>query len=38
MDPFTGEKEVAGRALVRAAMEGMVVWDERGGMRVLDQV
>jgi len=37
-DPFTGEKEVAGRALVRAAMEGMVVWDERGGMRVLDQV
>ncbi|ESZ96254.1 hypothetical protein SBOR_3309 [Sclerotinia borealis F-4128] len=34
-DPFTGEKEVAGEVLMRAAMEGRIAWDEGGGMRVL---
>ena len=37
-DPFTGEKEVASVELTRAAMEGRVAWDDRGGMRVLDEV
>lgn len=35
-DPFTGEKEVAKRNLIEAAMEGRVVWDDAGGMRILD--
>lgn len=36
-DPFTGEKEVAGAELVRAAMEGRVVWDDEGGMEVVEK-
>lgn len=35
-DPFTGEKEVAGEELMRAALEGRIAWDEKGGMRILD--
>jgi methyl-CpG-binding domain protein 4 len=35
-DPFTGEKEVASEPLMRAAMEGRISWDDRGGMRILD--
>jgi hypothetical protein len=35
-DPFTGEKEVAGEELMRAAMEGRIAWDDKGGMRILD--
>jgi hypothetical protein len=37
-DPFTGEKEVAGEELMRAAMEGRIAWDERGGMRILHEM
>ncbi|KAF5877955.1 putative pre-mrna splicing factor protein [Botrytis fragariae] len=37
-DPLTGEKEVAGREVMRAALEGRVAWDEGGGMRILDRV
>lgn len=37
-DPFTGEKEVAGKKLMRAAMESRIAWDDRGGMRILDSV
>lgn len=35
-DPFTGEKEVAGENLIRAAIEGRIAWDDKGGMRVHD--
>ncbi|PQE12668.1 pre-mRNA splicing factor protein [Rutstroemia sp. NJR-2017a BBW] len=35
-DPFTGEKEVAGEELMRAALEGRIAWDDAGGMRVLE--
>ncbi|CAG8950384.1 hypothetical protein HYFRA_00006877 [Hymenoscyphus fraxineus] len=35
-DPFTGEKEVAGRVLMVAAMEGRIAWDDFGGLRILD--
>jgi methyl-CpG-binding domain protein 4 len=35
-DPFTGDKDVASEELQRAAVEGMIAWDELGGMRVLD--
>jgi methyl-CpG-binding domain protein 4 len=37
-DPFTGEREVASRELMEAAIEGRIAWDERGGMRMLDEV
>ncbi|TGO15898.1 hypothetical protein BTUL_0034g00200 [Botrytis tulipae] len=37
-DPITGEKEVAGREVMRAALEGRIAWDEGGGMRILDRV
>jgi len=37
-DPFTGEKEVASQELLKAAGEGRIAWDEKGGMRVLDKV
>ncbi|KAF7922983.1 hypothetical protein BELL_0248g00070 [Botrytis elliptica] len=37
-DPVTGEKEVAGREVMRAALEGRIAWDEGGGMRILDRV
>ncbi|KAK6587428.1 hypothetical protein PZA11_000718 [Diplocarpon coronariae] len=37
-DPFTGEKEVAGQELMRAALEGRIAWDDEGGMRILDEV
>lgn len=37
-DPFTGEKEVASPELMRAAIEGRIAWDDRGGMRILDEV
>ncbi|PVH85725.1 hypothetical protein DL98DRAFT_408448 [Cadophora sp. DSE1049] len=36
-DPFTGEKEVASKDLMKAAMEGRIAWDDAGGMRILDQ-
>lgn len=35
-DPFTGEKDVAGSELMKAAMEGRIAWDDEGGMRILD--
>ncbi|CAG8980277.1 hypothetical protein HYALB_00008897 [Hymenoscyphus albidus] len=35
-DPFTGEKEVAGRVLMVAAMEGRIAWDDFGGLRILE--
>lgn len=34
-DPFTGEKEVAGEEMMRAAIEGRIAWDDEGGMRIL---
>ncbi|KAF7906791.1 hypothetical protein EAF00_001069 [Botryotinia globosa] len=37
-DPITGEKEVAGKGVMRAALEGRIAWDEGGGMRILDRV
>lgn len=37
-DPFTGEKEVAGEGLMRAAIDGRIAWDDAGGMRVLDEM
>ncbi|KAH7364063.1 DNA glycosylase [Rhexocercosporidium sp. MPI-PUGE-AT-0058] len=37
-DPFTGEKEVACKDLMKAAMEGRIAWDDAGGMRILDKV
>ncbi|TGO68082.1 hypothetical protein BOTNAR_0030g00040 [Botryotinia narcissicola] len=37
-DPITGEKEVAGKEVMRAALEGRIAWDEGGGMRILDSV
>lgn len=37
-DPFTGEREVASERLTRAAMEGKITWDEKGGMRILDGI
>jgi methyl-CpG-binding domain protein 4 len=37
-DPFTGDKEVARPELMRAAMEGRIVWDDQGGMQILDEV
>ncbi|KAG4437847.1 hypothetical protein IFR05_006649 [Cadophora sp. M221] len=36
-DPFTGEKEVANKDLMKAAMEGRIAWDDAGGMRILDK-
>lgn len=36
-DPVTGEREVAGRELMEAAIEGRVMWDGFGGMRILDE-
>ncbi|KAM0141405.1 hypothetical protein ACHAP3_002268 [Botrytis cinerea] len=36
-DPMTGEKEVAGREVMRAALEGRIAWDEGGGMRILNR-
>jgi methyl-CpG-binding domain protein 4 len=33
-DPYTGEKDVASPELMRAAMEGHIAWDDRGGMRI----
>jgi methyl-CpG-binding domain protein 4 len=36
-DPFSGEKDVAGPELMRAAMEGRIAWDDQGGMRILDE-
>ncbi|KAH8602964.1 DNA glycosylase [Bisporella sp. PMI_857] len=35
-DPLTGEKEVAGPDLMRAAIEGKISWDERSGIRIMD--
>ncbi|CZR51064.1 uncharacterized protein PAC_00939 [Phialocephala subalpina] len=35
-DPFTGDKEVANPNLIRAAIEGRIVWDDQGGMRIVD--
>ena len=37
-DPFTGEKEVASDMLMRAAMEGRIMWDDKGGMRIIDDI
>ncbi|RDL40029.1 uncharacterized protein BP5553_00008 [Venustampulla echinocandica] len=34
-DPFTGEKEVAGKELMSAAIEGRIAWDDFGGMRII---
>ncbi|RFU31243.1 hypothetical protein B7463_g5108, partial [Scytalidium lignicola] len=34
-DPFTGEKEVASKELMQAAVEGNVAWDDQGGMRMI---
>jgi len=36
-DPRTGEKDVAGVGLMRAAIEGRIAWDDEGGMSVLDE-
>jgi hypothetical protein len=36
-NPLTGDKEVARPELMRAAMEGRIAWDDRGGMRILDE-
>ncbi|ATZ46440.1 hypothetical protein BCIN_01g10360 [Botrytis cinerea B05.10] len=36
-DPMTGEKDVAGREVMRAALEGRIAWDEGGGMRILNR-
>jgi hypothetical protein len=35
-DPITGEKEVASRELMEAAIAGRIVWDDRGEMMILD--
>jgi hypothetical protein len=35
-NPVTGEKEVASRELMEAAIAGRIAWDDRGGMRILD--
>lgn len=35
-NPFTGDKEIAGPELMRAAMEGNIAWDDAGGMRITD--
>jgi hypothetical protein len=37
-DPYTGEKVVASPELMTAAMEGRIVWDDEGGMRIEDEV
>jgi hypothetical protein len=37
-DPFTGEKDVASVELARAAMEGRIAWDDKGGMSILDEI
>ncbi|KAL3417914.1 methyl-CpG-binding domain-containing protein 4 [Phlyctema vagabunda] len=36
-DPFTGDKQVASQALMRAAIEGRIAWDDRGGMRIIGE-
>jgi hypothetical protein len=36
-DPVTGEKEVADRELMEAAIAGKIAWDNRGGMRIVDE-
>jgi methyl-CpG-binding domain protein 4 len=35
-DPVTGEKEVADRELMEAAIAGKIAWDDRGGMRIVE--
>lgn len=35
-DPVTGEKEVADRELMEAAIAGKIVWDDRGRMRIVE--
>ena len=34
-DPLTGDKEAASAELLKAAREGNIAWDDRGGMRVI---
>ncbi|KAH8815429.1 DNA glycosylase, partial [Xylogone sp. PMI_703] len=34
-DPLTGEKEVASKELMQAAIEGNIAWDDQGGMRII---
>ena len=36
-DPVTGEKEVADRELMEAAIAGKIAWDDRGGMRIVEE-
>jgi len=36
-DPVTGEKDVANRELMEAAIAGKIVWDDRGEMRIVDE-
>jgi len=35
-DPETGEKDVASLELLKAAEEGRIGWDEKGGLRIMD--
>jgi methyl-CpG-binding domain protein 4 len=35
-DPVTGEKEVADRELMEAAIAGKIAWDDQGGMRIIE--
>jgi methyl-CpG-binding domain protein 4 len=35
-DPVTGGKEVADRELMEAAIAGKITWDDRGGMRIVE--
>lgn len=35
-DPITGEKEVADRELMEAAIAGKITWDDWGGMRIVE--
>jgi methyl-CpG-binding domain protein 4 len=35
-DPETGEKEVADRELMEAAIAGKIAWDDWGGMRIVE--
>ena len=34
-DPETGEKEVAGKELMEAAITGKIAWDDLGGLRII---
>ena len=36
-DPETGEKDIAREYVVMAVEEGRIGWDERGGLRVLEE-